>query len=387
MKKESASRVKHPPRPPRRGAEGQRARREQELAARWLLVDYVDRAGLQGASIKEAAGRVGVATSTLVAWVRRRELDHLDAKPLGPHAKRCDRATRAEILELLRELGPKVGLPTLEALFPDVAHRELEDLKRRWDRAWARGNMVTVHTLRWTEAGSVWAMDYTTPPRPVDGVFPYVLSVRDLASGRQLAAMPVVAATARTTIDVLTLLFSTHGTPLVIKSDNGSHFTADDVLRALERARVVHLLSPPRMPSYNGSCEAGIGGLMTRAFHEAARHGHPEELTSDDVEAARVAGNATLRPWGPRGPTPDQSWAARCPLGDDRRHALGEHLERLERELRAVRDLGDGELDKRTHASLRREVIRRALVALGSLEIRRRRIRPSLSAQLRADHP
>jgi hypothetical protein len=40
------------------------------------------------------------------------------------------------------------------------------------------------HVLHWTVPGSVWAMDFAEPPAPVDGVYDYLFSVRDLASGQ-----------------------------------------------------------------------------------------------------------------------------------------------------------------------------------------------------------
>ncbi len=375
---------RHPPRPPRRGAEGQRERRGREKAARLLLGAYLDFARAESASLAKASAKLGVPPSSLAAWSRLSEEDHLDPKPLGPAARRCDRSTRRQVLELLAARGPSVGLPTLQASFPEVARLELKDLLARFRRARVRGKTTTVQELRWTEPGSVWAIDYTDPPCQVDGVFPSILSVRDLASQRQLLALPARETTALTTTNALLALFAEHGPPLVMKSDNGSHFTALDVEAALGRAGVLHLLSPPYTPAYNGACEAGIGALKTRAHHEAARHGRPWEWTCDDVEAARVSINETGRPWGANGPTPDEVWRARRPLGADLRHALADTVARVEPELRRLeRDLAGRELDERELASVRREAISRALVAHGLLVVRRREIRLPLSAHLR----
>jgi hypothetical protein len=40
----------------------------------------------------------------------------------------------------------------------------------------------------------------------------------------------------------------------------------------LDRWQVFALLSPPRLPRYNGSVEAGNGSVKTRVRQEAARH-------------------------------------------------------------------------------------------------------------------
>jgi hypothetical protein len=61
-------------------------------------------------------------------------------------------------------------------------------------------------------------------------------------------------------------------------------------------------------------CEAGIGGLQTRAHCEAARHDRPGEWTCDDVLAAQLSANQTHRPNGYAEPTPDETWAGCQPI-------------------------------------------------------------------------
>jgi hypothetical protein len=72
-------------------------------------------------------------------------------------------------------------------------------------------------------------MDFAEPslcgaPRslsPIDGLYPYLLAIRDFASGYTLAWLPVREATAETVLHFLRLLFRIFGAPLVLKSDNG----------------------------------------------------------------------------------------------------------------------------------------------------------------------
>ncbi len=104
-----------------------------------------------------------------------------------------------------------------------------------------------------------------------------ILAVRDLSSGMQLPALPVEAATAAATIAALQAWFREHGVPLVSKSADGSALTADQVGRFLEQSRAYHLLSPPRLASYNEACEAGTGFLKTWAHHKSARNDRPGE--------------------------------------------------------------------------------------------------------------
>jgi transposase InsO family protein len=51
-------------------------------------------------------------------------------------------------------------------------------------------------------------------------------------------------------------IFSTHGPPPVVKSDNGSPFVAEPFEELLKQWQVLALLSPPRTPRYNGAVEA-----------------------------------------------------------------------------------------------------------------------------------
>jgi len=124
--------------------------------------------------------------------------------------------------------GPSVGLPSLQAIFSTMPRSELKDILRRFRRVWQYQNQRLVHRLRWHHPGTVWAMDHVQSDQPIDGLYPYVLSVRDLASHYQLAWQPVPDCGAETTIAVLASLFLDHGPHLVLKSDNGSGFIAED---------------------------------------------------------------------------------------------------------------------------------------------------------------
>ncbi len=136
--------------------------------------------------------------------------------------------------------------------------------------------------LHWDQAGTVWAIDHAEPPQLIDERYKYLLAVRDLASHCQLGWLPVPAATAETTRAALEALFVEHGPPLVIKSDNGSAFIADETTDLLASREVVHLLSPPYTPQYNGCVQrAGIGGLEDAEPREqaaalAGRPGHSD---------------------------------------------------------------------------------------------------------------
>jgi len=225
--------------------------------------------------------------------------------------------------------------------------------------------------LHWPVAGRVWAIDFTGPLAPVDGKYPYLLAVRDLASGQQLLWLPTTDPTAAETVKALASLFATHGAPLVLKSDNGSAFIAEATRELLVQFGVENLFSPPSMPNYNGSIEAGIGSLKARTEDHAARHGRAGQWTWDDVEAARWEANATARPHGVNRPTPDESWAARQPIGAEERTLFRATVERLRQEFEPTLEESE---DAITHRARDRQTIRRALEQHGYLHYTRKRI-------------
>ncbi len=321
-----------------------------------------------GLTLNEAARRLGVAVRTLRRWVAAWSKDRIRAHDRGRPAHRSDRHLRARALALIGLLGPQVGVPTVQALCPGMARREAADLLRRYRRVWKRRRRLLLRILHRTRPGAVWAIDFSEPPLPVEGRYERLLAVRDLASGFQLLWLPVADESARTAHDALELLFRQQGAPLVLKSDNGSAFVAAQFRALVAAWQVCPLFSPPRTPSYNGSCEAGVGWMKTRTHHQAARAGRPGEWSCDDVEAARLEANETARPWGHRGPTPEEAWRERAPIVAEERAAFRKAVRRLECGARQQQDCPpDIALDPVVQAAVDRVAIRRALAAHGLL--------------------
>jgi len=282
---------------------------------------------------------------------------------------------RNAVIGLIDELGLRVGVPTLRTCFPHMPPAELADLLRRYRRMWRRRYHQCLQVLHWQVPGSVWAMDFAEAPHPIDGVYPYLLGVRDLASGQQLLWLPLRTATRFETIDALEPLFLLFGAPLVLKTDNGSPFIADDTLVYLARWGIEHLCSPPGTPRYNGAIEAGIGSLKTRTEQEATRHGRPIRWSYDDVEAARTQANAEARPRGDSGPTPDEAWTTRRSISTAERMLFRAAVQSHRQEICARDGWPTGErLEAQEARALDRQAICRALVEHDLLLYRRRRI-------------
>lgn len=292
----------------RRGLPRQRARLRCERDVRIAAVALVRCCRQRGIRRKNVARRLGVSAPTLRRWERRWRDDRMALHPRGRPPERADRDLRRSILDELWRMGPEIGLPTLRRMYPQVARGELQELQRHARIHFRRRRKWLVHMLNWTQAGIVWAMDFTKSPTAIDGTYPMLLCIRDLASGYQLMAMPCRDKSTGVVLDALEVLVRWHGAPLVLKCDNEGAYRSSKLKAWARRHNVLLLFSPVATPEYNGAIEAGIGSIKTRAHYQAARQGRPGEWTCDDVEAAVQQANETARPKGLRGPTPAEMW-------------------------------------------------------------------------------
>jgi transposase InsO family protein len=321
----------------------------------------------KGYTLDQAAAFLHLCPRTLRQWQADCRRDLLHVHLLGRPLARASVSDRNLVIDLLDELGPATGVPTL-------TRAELDDILKRYRRVWHKLNLEVIHRLRWPTAGRVWAIDFTQAPAAIDGLFPYLLAVRDLASGQQLLWQPTLSLTAAAARDALAALFAWHGAPLVLKMDNGSAFIAE-ALQELLRPEVTPLFSPPYYPRYNGAIEAGIGSLKTRTQAQASCQGHPAYWTVDDVAAAQCDANANARPQGPSGSSPNNLWEHRTPIPSDERQRFQDTLQRRRLQARLERpNSQDHHLTTKELRSLERKAIGRALVEHGYLLFSRRRI-------------
>jgi hypothetical protein len=372
-----------------RGAAAQEKRRELERSVRIDALTFAHWIEKMGFSQREAADRLKLKSGTLAEWDRRWKQDRLAIEPLGRPTRDSDWETRQLMVGLFHLVGPGIGLPCLRAFFPDASKGEVEYMLARYRRVHLRRNKVALHVLRWRKPGSIWAIDFHQPQRPVDNLYPYVFMVRDLASGKNLLSLPVPSRGLQHVTCALSALFQHLGAPLVLKSDcefdtgrfaagaEESNKSRETLARLLSENHVFHLLSPPYTPKYNAAIEAGIGSFQTRAHHEAARHGHAGEWNCEDVEAARLQANELARPWGHNADTPDTAWATRSPMNAEDRTDFAASVQQFEAEERQQRQqqlLDKVPLGHRDIVSCRRVAISRALNTHGFLSLRKRRI-------------
>ena len=347
----------------------QRAQRLAEREARRKAARFAEQLAAEGVSCPAAAALLQVVPRTLRAWRDDFRQPWGEPESRGRHCLEVDVLTRNEIFHFLEHItGPAVGLPALQDLFPKVPRCVLQDMLVRYRRVWRWRYAQDGFQLTWHHAGRVWAMDFTKPLQPIDGVFPYLLSIRDLASHCQLAWCPMRGQTAADVLPVLQQLFTLYGPPLVFKHDNGSAFLAAVTQQALTQALVAQLFSPPGQPQYNGAVERGNGVLKTYTHQHAQNAGHPFRWTSDDVEHAQQLANTISRPWGAGGLSPAQAWQQRSPITPEERQVFAAQWN-AHRQL-AAQELGldlSAELSHADRARLDRRALSATLQDLGYL--------------------
>jgi transposase InsO family protein len=341
--------------------------------------------------VEAAAREAAVSARTLREWVRGWTEDRLRAKPRGRRLRNLSPEDHRWAIFLMALTGPKLGLRALGRELrvvgglEGVARGEIIDLQRRYRRVWERLFPVLLHRLSWSMPGAVWAMDHTCTPCRVDGQWKAALTVRDLASGEVLGFVPQDE-TAEAVNAALDRLLEEHGAPLVLKSDNGSAFTADVTRRHLMDKGVHPLLSPARTPRYNGSVESTQRHLKEAAAHVAALRGRGEAWATDDLEAARMLRNALSFPRGHGGRTAQEVWESRVPISAELRSAFGQSVAEEELKEKNARGLGPGVVPgRRLGDTIRRKAVSRALVAHGILSVRRRLVPLPFNSPKRAN--
>ena len=362
----------------RRRAARRRRQGKLQRAIRRDVVTFYRLLNERGTTLEQAAERLAIKPRTLRQWQGRVPIELSYETSVGRPAARSGRDTRQAVLDFIKEQGPGVSVRSLQTQFPDLARAELDDLLRRCRHVLHRRYPTCSRLLQWQAPGRVWAIDWAEPSAdgsvlpPIDGTFPYLLAVRDLASGYQIAWLPVRQPTTEVAVHILANIFAELGKPLVLKSDNGASFRSQEMKNFLERAGVFSLFSPPHWPGYNGAIEAAIGSLKTRTARAAASHGHEHWMTWDVDSALREANRSFPRRL--HGRTPLELWRERSTITA---------VERVRFELAVYRhryltstELGispQEELDHWQNARIDRQAFQRALVEHGYLLFKGRR--------------
>ena len=120
----------------------------------------------------------------------------------------------------------------------------------------------------WTWPTRPWTRLHIDHAGPVNGRT-YLVLVDAHSKWVEIDIVP--STSSRATIRVLRKIFSVHGLPLQIVSDNAAGFTSDEFAAFLEKNGISHLRAPPFHPSTNGLAERFV-----RTFKTALKRKSPD---------------------------------------------------------------------------------------------------------------
>jgi hypothetical protein len=131
--------------------------------------------------------------------------------------------------------------------------------------------------------------------------------------------------------------------------------------------------------SANGACERANRTLKELTARLAAKADRSGFWTSDDLLQARLTANRLSRPWGSKGPTPEQAWTSRRILLLDERTIMWQHLKSGIAAACEQRGIDPTvALPHYAQTEIERIAATPVLEALGLLCVRRRRITPTI---------
>lgn len=359
----------------RRGYLSQAHRRETETAAKKRALEHVRFTVIEGGRKDAIAEAIGLSGRTIRRWATLQSDGRLEPRRRGRPLKRSSAERRNALLATIEAEGPQIGLETLRIWYPDMAKGEIRDLLRRYRERYIRLHDRVLGYLEWTRPGLVWAMDHTVPPSAVDAKDRAVLSLRDLSTGAQIIWKEERGQKAEEVVRDLQREFLKHGAPLVLKVDNGSAFIAEELRALCQRWGVELLWSPPRTPRYNGSIESTIRWMKERTEHVALRSGRPGEWRAEDLEVAKANTNRlpkdSRRSTTPRG----EVFRSKLAIPAELRSAFRLRLSQERALERCARGIAPkAALRRKEETAIQRQAMRRALVALGILNITMRRV-------------
>lgn len=227
-----------------------------------VLLEGIDQVRLiRECSYRDASAELAVPAGSAKRWRARQQNGEALCKAPGP--KKVEPLDMAEVRKAVKDLDHgrrrTAGTGRLYLQYSNgISRREMAALVKSARREMRKEKRAMERRIEWRAPGLIWAIDDTEIC--VNGTKMYVNRIRDLSTrfvvgtwtDTQLISGPVLALW-------LERLFERHGTPLVLKRDNGSNLNHEDVNRVLADHMVIALNSPPYYPPYNGGIENSQG--------------------------------------------------------------------------------------------------------------------------------
>nr|VZI38168.1 unnamed protein product [Spirometra erinaceieuropaei] len=181
---------------------------------------------------------------------------------------------------------------------------DIDDLVRRCSRCQQAAKMPPRQPpVPWEPPERPWSRVHIDFAGPLNGVS-YLILVDAYSKWPEIA--PLNPATASATIAFLRRIFSQHGLPEVLVSDNGSQFTSSLFEDFCRQHNIQHLRSPPYHPQSNGQAERFVD-TFKRALLKARGEGTTDEI----VQAFLFSYRTTPNPASPGGVSPAEALMGR----------------------------------------------------------------------------
>nr|VZI45066.1 unnamed protein product [Spirometra erinaceieuropaei] len=181
---------------------------------------------------------------------------------------------------------------------------DIDDLVRRCSRCQQAAKMPPHQPpIPWQPPERPWSRVHIDFAGPLNGVS-YLILVDAYSKWPEIA--PLNPATASATIAFLRRIFSQHGLPEVLVSDNGSQFTSSSFEDFCRQHNIQHLRSPPYHPQSNGQAERFVD-TFKRALLKARGEGTTDEI----VQAFLFSYRTTPNPASPGGVSPAEALMGR----------------------------------------------------------------------------
>nr|VZI45520.1 unnamed protein product [Spirometra erinaceieuropaei] len=180
----------------------------------------------------------------------------------------------------------------------------IDDLVRRCSRCQQAAKMPPRQPpVPWEPPERPWSRVHFDFAGPLNGVS-YLILVDAYSKWPEIA--PLNPATASSTIAFLRRIFSQHGLPEVLVSDNGSQFTSSSFEDFCRQHNIQHLRSPPYHPQSNGQAERFVD-TFKRVLLKARGEGTTDEI----VQAFLFSYRTTPNPASPAGVSPAEALMGR----------------------------------------------------------------------------
>ena len=147
----------------------------------------------------------------------------------------------------------------------------------------------------WEYPDRAWSRLHIDYAGPMDGSM--FLVIVD-AYSKWVEVLKTSGSTSKITIDQLSKVFTTHGLPDTIVSDNGTAFTSEDFQMFVRRNGIRHVLSAPYHPATNGLAENAV-----KSFKRAVKKDTGESV---DVKLRKYLFQQRITPHSTTGVAPSE---------------------------------------------------------------------------------